>query len=185
MKSLLISLTVLLTLGSCGSTGKGKDAPPVIAPAYQETVYNGQVQPVDVRRQDGDEAPLELRYFTGVRDLENDEGGRSAAPSAAGVYLVRIRRPGGNGFASGADIVVEYHILKAPLKIFAEPLQEAVYNGSPKSVAARSEPSFGLSAVYYPTREAREAAGSPGASSEVLSSFTRVERAPIEPGTTM
>jgi hypothetical protein len=180
MKALLITLTVLLTL-ACGSTGAVKDAPQVIAPAYQETVYNGQVQPVEVS-QDGDGAPLELRYFTSARNLELDEGGSPDAPAAAGVYFVRIRRPGGNGFAAGEDIVVEYHIEKAPVKIFAEPLQEAVYNGSPKSVTARSEPSFGLSAVYYPTREAREAARSDTASAAIRG-FTRVERAPIEPGT--
>ncbi|MDR0388713.1 MAG: hypothetical protein LBH73_01425, partial [Spirochaetaceae bacterium] len=40
-----------------------------------------------------------------------------------------------------------------------------------------------LSAVYYPTREAREAAAQAASRSEVLRGFTRVERAPIEPGT--
>ncbi|MDR1428870.1 MAG: hypothetical protein LBI85_01150 [Spirochaetaceae bacterium] len=176
MKSLLIAFTVFLFLGSCGSVDTAKDVPPLTVPAYQETVYTGNPQPIDVQGTPS----LELCYFSSMEALGRDEDGSGDAPFAAGVYYVRVRRAG----ASPADdLIVEYHIEKAPVTIMAEPVQEAVYNGSPKSVTAASEPPLGLRAVYYPTRAAREAAANSPAASEILRGFTRVERAPIEPGT--
>lgn len=175
MKSPLIAFTILLFLGSCASVdteNTEENDPPLTVPAYQQTVYNGKPQPIDVP-QTG-QGPLEIRYFSGRGELDGE--GSEDAPFAAGVYYVRVRRPG-----DVSGLIVEYHIEKAPVTIIAEPVQEAVYNGSPRSVTARSEPSLGLNAVYYPTREAREARSS--AAPEVLRGYTRVERAPIEPGT--
>ncbi|MDR1211597.1 MAG: hypothetical protein LBK40_05130 [Spirochaetaceae bacterium] len=173
MKSPLIAFTILLFLGSCASVDTEKNVPPLTVAAYQQTVYNGMPQPIEVPRTD--RGPLEIRYFSAGE--EPDGEGSEDPPIAAGVYYVRVRQPGDD-----SGLMVEYHIGKAPVTIIAEPVQEAVYNGSPKSVAARSEPSLGLNAVYYPTREAREAAAGSSAAPDVRG-YTRVERAPIEPGT--
>jgi hypothetical protein len=105
------------------------------------------------------------------------------------LYYVRVKRPGGNGFAPGADTIVEYQIEKASVTILADESQGAYYDGNPKRVLAVSEPSFALSFSYYPNAETRDAAArafsqpdTQASVSEALKGFKRVERAPIEQG---
>jgi hypothetical protein len=57
-----------------------------------------------------------------------------------GDYYARIERPAGNGYRRGKDITIEYHIQKAFISIIAEPVQRFRYDGSPKEIAARTEP---------------------------------------------
>jgi hypothetical protein len=75
---------------------------------------------------------------------------------------------------------------KIPVAIIAEKRQIAVYNGSPRRVAARAEPEVPLSFSYYPSAELREKAAqkrdNPDEKREALAGYRRVERAPIEPG---
>jgi hypothetical protein len=100
-----------------------------------------------------------------------------------------VERAGGNGFAAGEDVIVEYLIEKASVAVFADENPGAYYDGNPKRVLASSEPPFTLSFSYYPNAETRDAAARAfsqpdiqASVSEALRGFRRVERAPIEQG---
>ena len=177
MKRLIVLILCPLLL-SCGSQKRLKEAPPLSVLLRQRTVYNGEAQPIALEA--GEDLPLDIRYYTGLAALEADQGGSAEAPSGAGNYYVKISRPENSVYARGGDIIVDYTIEKAPVLISAEPRQAALYDGSPQSVIARSQPPLSLGAVYYPSAEAREAAAR--SDTELLKPFTRVQRAPIEPG---
>jgi hypothetical protein len=176
-----------------------KEVPSVHAPSPQETIYNGQSQPVSFSYE-MQEVP-ELVYYSSEDDRKNDQRGSGDAPVQAGLYYVRIRIPPENGPGLPEDVFVDYRILKSPVKIRAEPVQEAVYNGDPKRVRAGAEPPVPLSYSYYPNAGLRDAAAKEaedvpqsglsgagalsrgGVPSAVFRGFRRVERAPIEQGT--
>jgi hypothetical protein len=73
-------------------------------------------------------------------DFEQGLNGESAAPDGVGDYYVRLERPAGNGYKQGKPVKIEYHIQKAFISIIAEPVQRAVYDGSAKEAAARTQP---------------------------------------------
>jgi hypothetical protein len=189
---------ITLSLLSCGTTGgitvtgeALKAPPPLAAPLYQETVYNGEPQPMKAAAA-GDVPALVIVYYPSEDARRFDDGGTREAPVDAGVYYAKIIRPPGNGYARGEDMMAEYRIKKAEIRITADSMQSAAYNGDPRRVAAFAEPPAPLSYSYYPTPEVREAAVQaflhPGADtlsgvSAALRGFRRVARAPIEQGT--
>ena len=159
----------------------------------QELVYNGKPQPIPFSNR-GKEAPGVIYYPTPQARKEG-KGGTAAAPVQAGTYYVRLL-----GYSDGKDHplveehLVEYHILKRPVKIEAAENQGAFYNGDPKRVQAKADPPVLLSFSYYPNRELRDTAqkaaaeailkwGSSLVPTDSYSGYKRVERAPIEPGT--
>jgi hypothetical protein len=192
----------ILSLFSCGTTGgtvetaetaeKPKTLPPFTSPLYQETVYNGKPQPIEAAAASEDVPDMIAVYYPSEDARRIDDAGTLEAPVNAGVYYVKILRPGGNGYDRGEDVMAEYHINKAEVRIIADSRQSAAYNGDPKRVTASAEPPVPLSFSYYPAPEVRETAVrallEPGGDtrsgfSAALRGLRRVERAPIEQGT--
>jgi hypothetical protein len=153
MKQLIFYMGVwILTAGlsACGTGEAVPGEPPIITSAtYQHTLYNGRPQPVDARAAKDDTAPFIVTYFPSLEALEQNRGGTTQAPTAVGDYYARIERPGGDGYAPGRPIPVEYHIQRAFVTITAEEKQEAPYDGAPKRVRASSDPPVPLETVYY------------------------------------
>jgi hypothetical protein len=181
------AFSVVLLLACASVTGRLKKAPVVDAPLYQRTVYTGKSQPVQFRVSK-ENAPLEITYFDSIEALERGEAGKAEAPAEGGLYFVRIERPEGAGFAAGDELIIEYRIEPAEIRIIAEDKQEAVYNGNPKRVTAEAEPPVPLSYSYFPNREAmltmfRGFESRSERQGNVPRGYTRVERPPIEPGT--
>jgi len=117
--------------------------------------------------------------------------GFAEAPSEPGIYFVSINCAPGYGHKPADDLIVEFHIKKAYVKIIAYDVQSAVYNGSPRRVQAVSEPAVPLSYSYYPVLELRQAAldaflktdsEKQSSLSAALQRFLRVESAPVEQG---
>jgi hypothetical protein len=181
-----IAIAVVVAVISCKTAGGGlRRAPDVAADLFQSTVYNGEPQGVELRVRD--DAPLVVTYFDSQEALEQGAGGTVETPVDAGLYFVRVERPEGGGYAEGQDIVIEFRIERKALRITAENKQEALYDGSAKRVKAEADAPVLLSASYFPTAEARQAATrvdvQPEQRSAALRGFTRVEHAPKEPGT--
>jgi hypothetical protein len=140
----------------------GLEEPPIISSAtYQHTLYNGKPQPIDARAARDDTAPLVVTYFPNEEALLKNEGGTTEPPAAVGSYYARIERPGGNGYAAGRDIPVEYSIQKAFVNIRAEEKQEALYDGTPKHAVASADVPVELAIDYYPSEAARAAGSAP------------------------
>jgi hypothetical protein len=142
----------LFGLARCGvreKTAVGLEEPPIITSAtYQHTLYNGKPQPIEARAAREDTAPFVITYFSSLEALERNEGGLTEAPAEVGTYYARIERPAGNGYARGRDIPVEYHIQKGFLNIIAEEKQEALYDGRPGRITARTDPPVELEIRY-------------------------------------
>jgi hypothetical protein len=178
--------------GSCKTAGGAgeeefAEAAAFVSPHRQRRVYNGAGQPVEALPSREDAPPFIVTYYTSMEAREAREGGTDYPPSEAGLYYVRVGRPGGGGFAPGEDVLVEYQIEKAEVTILADETQSAYYDGNPKRVLAVCEPSFTLSFSYYPNAEIRDAAvrsfsQGGGHAPAALRNFTRIERAPIERG---
>ena len=182
--ALLIGLSLLV---SC-KTGNfsQKTYPLIIAESYQETVYSGFPQHIAASSEP--EYPLIIFYY-----LKNDDSvsmeGIDGGPAEPGLYLAEICIDPEYGFSTAHNVTVEFRITKAPVRIIADDVQSAVYNGDPKRVTAQSEPELPLSYSYYPSFELRQAAidsrtdgDVQSALSAALRGLTRVERAPIEQG---
>lgn len=160
--------------------------PPVLrVPSPQEAVYNGEPQPLSFYYEG--EAEPRLVYYPSAEARNNNRDGLSAPPVGAGSYYVRVS-------LSGKEVLAEYRILKAPVKIKAAEIQQAFYNGNPRRVEAKAEPPVTLYYSYYPNPELRDAArkateealadkDSGQSLAEVFRGYKRVERAPIEQGT--
>ncbi|MDR1863578.1 MAG: hypothetical protein LBQ67_06635 [Treponema sp.] len=164
------------------------EAAALVSPLRQYRVYNGKGQPVEAVPSREDAPPFAVTYYTSAEARDAREGGTADPPVDAGLYYVRVARPGGGGFAPGEDVPVEYRIDKAEAVILADETQTAYYDGNPKRVLAVCEPPFTLSFSYYPSAEIRDAAvrslsqGGGGRSPAALRNFTRVERAPADQG---
>jgi hypothetical protein len=190
---------IILPLFSCKTSGGTietgenlKTPPPFISPLYQETVYNGKPQPIEARAAAGDIPDMIIVYYPSENARWFDNDGTFEAPTDAGVYYVKIIRPSGNGYDRGEDLMAEYRIKKADVRIIADSRQSAAYNGDPKRVTASAEPPVPLSFSYYPAPEVRQTAVralvEPGEDTQsgisaALRGLRRVERAPIEQGT--
>ena len=151
----------------------------------QETEYSGLPQPLKYSYKGKDE-PLIL-YYPSSRARGEGRGGSYEAPVKTGVYYVHIVCRDEEEFA-------EYRIIKRRVKIEAEEVQTAVYNGDPKRVEVYVEPEITLFYTYYQNRELMEAARNTvrqaeaeGKSlrvpSDTYTGYKRVEHAPIEQGT--
>ncbi|GHV95665.1 hypothetical protein AGMMS50293_19850 [Spirochaetia bacterium] len=171
---------------SCRTADGGlRKAPAVAADLFQSTVYNGEPQEVELRVRE--DAPLVVTYFDSREALEQGTGGTIETPVEAGLYFVLVERPEGSGFAAGQDLVIEFCIERKALRITADSRQETLYDGSAKRVKAEADAPVLLSASYFPSAEARQAATrtdvQPEQRSAALRGFTRVEHSPKEPGT--
>jgi hypothetical protein len=133
-----------------------ENAPILTSATYQHTLYNGKPQPVDAKAAKEGVPKFIITYFTNLEDLEKNKNGSKDAPSAVGKYYVKIERPGGNGFAKGYDVTVEYFIQKAFINIIADEKQETVYDGNLKSVAATANEPVALEVYYYRSKQGRE-----------------------------
>ena len=155
-------------------------------------MYNGRPQAIEARCDD-DTISLTINYYLTENSRWFNEKGTGFAPSEPGLYYVKISLPQGIVFESPAkDVFVDYQIRKAPVRIIAEKIQSANYNGDPKRVQAVSEPDLPLSYSYYPSLDLRQAAAEAFSNPDeegrtslitALQRFTRVERAPKEQGT--
>ncbi|MDR1931325.1 MAG: hypothetical protein LBQ57_00745 [Spirochaetales bacterium] len=157
MSALKTGILILLCGGfaACAAREAGElEQPPIITSAtYQHTLYTGKPQPIEAEAARPGAPPFIITYFPGKDALERNEGGSGDAPSAVGAYYARIERPSGNGYAAGPDVAVEYYIQKAFVTIQAEEKQRALYDGSPKSVAAGADAPVPLVITYYPTAQ--------------------------------
>jgi hypothetical protein len=133
----IIPALLFLLLSGCLAE---EEAPIITSATYQHTQYNGRPQPIEVKTAKDDAPAPIITYFTSEADLEQGINGESAAPAGVGDYYVRLEHPAGNGYRQGKPVKIEYHIQKAFIAITAEPVQRAVYDGSPKYAAARTEP---------------------------------------------
>jgi len=148
----------------------------------QETIYSGKALPITFSY-DGEDHP-EVFYYLSLRALEEQRGGSYMAPTETGLYYVLVR-------CLYEELTLEYRILKRPVKIFAAPFQEAVFNGSPKRIQAEADSQVPLSYSYYPNRELRDAAikaekenaANRVELTEIFRGYRRVDRAPTEQGT--
>jgi hypothetical protein len=139
---LRIVLYAVLVCSSCASKEIALEEPPIITSAtYQHTQYNGGSQPIEARAAKDDAPPFVITYFRSEEDLEQDRGGSTEPPFETGGYYVRIERPAGNGYRQGRNIKIEYHIQKAFVSIIADPVKRAAWDGGPKEITARIEPS--------------------------------------------
>ena len=174
--------------GGAGTNQSGEALTRVLTP--QEVVYNGK--PQSISYQYTGSVPLDIVYYSSIRDRTDDRRGSRTAPVNAGTYYVRVRRPGTSAFPA-RDFPVELRILKLPVKIEAARTQEDFYNGNQKRIQAEANPPVTLSYSYYPTLELRNLAmraateGPQGNSSRTLAEesrrYNRVDRAPTEQGT--
>ena len=164
---------------------KTAEISPLVVPSPQEAVYNGEAQPLTFTYTGEEE--VDVVYYPSAEARAGDNYGSYAAPVLAGVYYARVSIPEENVYA-------EYRIRRCPVKIEAAEIQNAVYNGNPKRVTAKSEQPVSLSYSYYPNRELRDTAvraaeGSDSGDDSTrpltmnFSGYKRVERAPIEQGT--
>ena len=148
----------------------------------QELVYNGKPQPVSYTYTGPGEP--DIVYYNSISDRNEDRRGTSKAPVHAGVYYVRLRRPD-----THKDFFVELRILKSPVTIKADKIQQETYNGYPKRIIAESKPDIPLSFFYYPNSELRETAKKTvketdsGGGPVEFKGYKRVERSPTETGT--
>jgi hypothetical protein len=165
------------TAQASSAQAQGPDMLTGLSGAEQNEVYSGEAKPFIVYGEG-----YRIRYYSSQADLKAGTNGSADAPVEPGRYYVRIMHPNNPGKYAPALLVIE----KAPVAIFAEAAQQAVYNGSPKRVSASSQPSLPLSFSYYPSAEVRERAqknfANPERRQAALSGFKRVERAPVEPG---
>ncbi|MDR0623634.1 MAG: hypothetical protein LBG10_04320 [Treponema sp.] len=131
----------VFTVFSCSSNEKALEEAPIITSAtYQHTQYNGRGQAVEVRAAKDGVPPFIITYFTSEEAMDRNRNGSAEPPIEVGDYYARIERPEGNGYRRGNNIKIEYHIQKAFLSIVADPVQRFIYDGSPKKIAARTEP---------------------------------------------
>ena len=191
LRALVLSALLMLLFSACAGGKASLRNPRLFVDSPQEAVYNGQAQAISVRYT-GEKAP-EILYYPSPEARKEGRAGSSGAPVRAGTYYVRVRYPGGNGHGPAEEVLAELRIHKRPVKIQAEEVQAAYYNGDPKRVLARAQPHVPLSYSYYPNRELRETAqrtereaataNSGRAPSGTFSGYRRVERAPVEQGT--
>jgi hypothetical protein len=135
-------LLMVPLFASCASRERPPEEAPIITSAtYQHTQYNGRGQAVAISAAKDDVPPFVITYFRSEEDLEQDLNGSPEPPSEVGDYYARVERPAGNGYRRGGTIKVEYHIQKAFVEIIADPVQRFAYDGTPKEIAARTEPS--------------------------------------------
>jgi len=162
--------------------------PRITASPYQETVYNGSPQSITARCDQ--DIPLVITYYRNREDYITIQNGFYDSPAEPGLYYISVNCAPGYGYAYIDDMLVEFRIKKAPVKIIADETQNAVFNGNPRRVQAAAEPVVPLSYSYYPNPLLRRAAledfllPDTGQSSlaTALHGFTRVESAPIEQG---
>jgi hypothetical protein len=154
----------------------------------QQVVYNGQPQAISYQYT-GDGKP-DITYYPTLADRANDRRGSRTAPVNAGTYYVRLVRPEKTKPKDAKDYLAELRILKRPVKISADKVQTAFYNGDPKRVQVTADPEVTLFYSYYPNSELREAAEKAereavkvGAGAQQFKGYRRVERAPSEQGT--
>ena len=168
-----------------GRTGEKNNASSLIVQSPQKVTYNGSPQPLSFLYE-GEDKP-ELIYYLSPKNREEERGGSHSAPTLAGTYYVLLR-------CLNEEVHVEYNIVKCPVKIKAEKIQEAVYNGSPKRVQAEADPPVPLFYSYYPNRELRDAAvkAEEEAASKnkaaqqqgnIYKGYKRIDSAPAEQGT--
>ena len=131
---------VLLFVSCASKEGALEDAPIITSATYQHTQYNGRGQAVEVMAVKDNAPPFIVTYFTSEADLEQGRNGSAEPPLEVGDYYARVERPAGNGYRQGNNIKIEYHIQKAFISIIAEPVQRFSYDGSPKEIAAWTEP---------------------------------------------
>ena len=175
--------------GSAGSTTGGhapvkekQETPSLTVKSPQEAIYNGKALPITFSYT-GEDRP-EVIYYLSRRALEEQRGGSYTAPSETGVYYVLVR-------CLYEELTLEYRILKCPVRIRAAPIQEAIFNGSPKRIQAEADPPVPLSFSYYPNRELRDAAikaerenaSDRVEQTEIFKGYRRVDRAPNMQGT--
>jgi hypothetical protein len=137
----ILVITVFVLFSCASKEDVPEDAPIITSATYQHTQYNGRSQAVEVFAAKDNTPPFGITYFKSEEDLEQDRNGSVEPPVEVGDYYVRIERPAGNGYRQGNNIKIEYHIQKAFLAIIADPVQRFSYDGSPKEIAARTEPS--------------------------------------------
>jgi hypothetical protein len=165
----LLILSVFMPF-SCTTKDSGlNDAPIVTSSTYQHTLYNGLPQPIDARAAKDDITPFVITYFNSEEDLEKNRKGTTEAPVEVGKYYVRIDRPAGNGYKKGFYVKVEYMIQKALVVIIADEKQEAVYDGKPKTVIAKTDAPVALDILYYTYENG-------------VKGQTALRNAPVEPG---
>ena len=164
----------------------------IVAALYQETVYSGVPQPIMVRASPENAFPVIIIYYLSRDNLLNRLGGTAESPALPGIYYVHVDVPPLYGYVTGSDVVVVYHIKRAPVLIIADPVQYAAFNGDPQRITASAEPYVTLNFSYFPTSELRQIAMdallNPGAVTEAslsraLSPFRRVPIAPSNQGT--
>ena len=166
--------------------------PLLIVPSPQEVVYNGEIQRLSYKYE-GRGIP-NIVYFATIQAWDENRESRAVTPVNAGTYYARVKYPQENINSPKEDIYAEFRILKQPVEIKTEKLQNAYYDGDPKRVQATSEPIVSLSYSYYPNRElmdnavrnvarATNQADSVRSLTNTYRGYRRVESAPIERGT--
>jgi hypothetical protein len=156
----IIAVGMAFAVFSCAAK-EPEEAPIITSATYQHTQYNGRGQAVEVEAAKDDVPPFVITYFTSEEDLEQDRNGSVEPPLEVGDYYARIERPAGNGYRRGRNIKIEYHIQKAFVDIFADPVQRFAWDGGPKEIAARTEPPQEppLMVSYFPAGNSGAAAG--------------------------
>ena len=155
--------------------------PSLVIQSPQEAVYNGAPRSISYSYS-GEDIPR-ITYYPSLLDMEEGRGGSSLAPIRTGNYYVIVK-------SVYEEVQMEFNILKCPVKIEAEKVQEAIFNGNTRRVQAKAEPPVSLSYFYYPSREfmeeakkAAEESADKGNSSAQMSGYRRVDRSPSERGT--
>ena len=158
--------------------------PQLIVNSPQEAIYNGYPHPLSYQYT-GNEKP-DVVYFLSPESRGRKTGGSSRAPVNAGAYYAAVRSP-------YEEVHAELFIHKQTVKIESDKHQNAIYNGSPKRISAKSEPPVSLSYFYYPSREFMETAirmaeessqeETPSLPSAEFRGYRRIDRAPSEQGT--
>ena len=161
--------------------------PRVIVSTLQETFYNGSPQAIQARCEQ--QIPLIITYYPNAEDYRKIRNEFYNPPSEPGTYFVSVNCARGYGYADINDILVEYRIKKGIVRITADRVQSAVYNGNPRRVQAAADPAVPLSYSYYPNIEVMKTAveafvrpDNQQTLSSVLQRFKRVESAPTEQG---
>jgi len=163
-------------------------APLITAAVVQEKAYNGRPQSVTASCEP--DIPLVIAYYNNPDDYWRIQNGFYDPPAEPGNYFVSVNCAPGYGYVLDHDILVDFRIVRAPVRLTADRFQSSVFNGNPRRVQVNADPVVPLSYSYYPTRSLRQAAyeafmrpESERSLTSALQGFTRVESAPTEPGT--
>ena len=154
----------------------------------QELVYNGKRQAISYIFT-GEGKP-DIVYYASQRDRAEDRRGSRTDPVNAGTYYVRLIRPGKGKAIPAKEFFAVLRILKRPVIIEAEKIQEAIYDGNPKRIQAVVDPVVPLSFSYYPNLELMESAKKSTTETragqntmiQTFRGYRRIDRAPSEQG---